>query len=84
MRTGGVGGSSEDGSDSSSLVRASVSLFATFCALAVGYWGWQFVKERLARDVNHADGLHVVLENLAYRADLGVTRRCYDGGQPHF
>ena len=47
VRTGGVGGSSEDGSDSSSLVRASVSLFATFCALAVGYWGWQFVKEDL-------------------------------------
>ena len=47
LRTGGVVGSSEDGSGSSSVVQPSVSLCATICALAVGYWGWQFVKEDL-------------------------------------
>ena len=49
VRTGGDGCS---GGGSSSLVWTSVSLFATFCALGVAYWVWQFVAEELLETPN--------------------------------
>ena len=46
IETGGTDEPSRGGSDPS-LVWVWVSLFVAFCAMAVGYWGWGYMKEEL-------------------------------------
>ena len=64
--SGGGDGQGEGGTSSSLALGARVSLFATFCALAVGYWGWEHVKKDL-------------LESLSIRALISYTLcwRCF-------